>query len=210
MTLFAARSERCCAAGTARQGPYFLAGHVFDSACASQAGCAPDEGDVLHVGEAQLVMARANAWTQVPAACEAELSSRDNIIVALTVDLAAAEARVASVRVALQQELGQCRNQVEALKQGNPGCGPVGGLRAHDQSLAVHGDSALLDLLPAREPGVRVRAISPPKKGVAVWQPDGLLTYFPNPGFRGEETLFYEIADAYGRVQSASIRVSVP
>jgi uncharacterized repeat protein (TIGR01451 family) len=66
---------------------------------------------------------------------------------------------------------------------------------------------------PDRDSGgnpVTVRRIGRPAHGTAVLNPDGTVTYTPEPGFTGTDSFTYEVVDADGNVAQASIIVSVP
>jgi Bacterial Ig domain/SdrD B-like domain/Domain of unknown function DUF11 len=51
--------------------------------------------------------------------------------------------------------------------------------------------------------------ISPPMNGTAVVNPDGTITYTPNPGFTGTDRLTYEVCDAQGNCDTAVVLVNV-
>ncbi|WP_169789876.1 Ig-like domain-containing protein [Actinoplanes subtropicus] len=49
-----------------------------------------------------------------------------------------------------------------------------------------------------------------PAHGTAVLNPDGTVTYVPDPGFAGTDSFTYEVIDANGNVALAIVRVVVP
>lgn len=209
-TLFTAQAAACCAAGSIQPGPFYLGGALHAVACEYDPGCAPHEGDMLYFGDATLLVAKTGAWSQIPAMCEAELAARDGMVAALEDDVAAAEARAIDLRATLQRELAECRLAFDTLKASQGACTATGAPVATDDHLVVEGDSALVDLLANDQAaGAEVIGLSPPRHGIAVWQPDGLMTYFPNPGFSGTETLYYQVRDAHGRIETAAVEVAV-
>lgn len=209
-TLFTSEAAACCVAGSAASGPFYLGGALHAVACTYDSACTPRDGDMLYFGDAEIVLAKSSAWSQIPARCEAELAARDGMIGALEQDLAAAEARTDALRATLEGELADCRADVAALENGTPGCPPTGG-PVVVAPLVVAGDSAQVDLLAdAALAGAELIVVSPPTRGIAVWQSDGLMTYFPNPGFAGTETLFYQVRDAAGRAWTSTLEVQVP
>jgi gliding motility-associated-like protein len=54
-----------------------------------------------------------------------------------------------------------------------------------------------------------VSLVSPPANGVAVVNPDGTLTYTPNPDWNGLDALTYQYCDADGNCSMASVLVTV-
>ncbi|GIM93546.1 Ig-like domain-containing protein [Paractinoplanes toevensis] len=66
--------------------------------------------------------------------------------------------------------------------------------------------------LPTTDDGgrsVTVRWVGKPAHGTAVLNPDGSVTYTPDPGFTGVDTFTYEVVDADGNVATASVIVTV-
>ncbi|GIF24155.1 putative repeat protein (TIGR01451 family) [Actinoplanes tereljensis] len=66
--------------------------------------------------------------------------------------------------------------------------------------------------LPQTDEGGRsviVRWVGKPPHGTAVLNPDGTVTYTPDPGFVGVDTFTYEVVDADGNVATASVIVTV-
>ena len=55
-----------------------------------------------------------------------------------------------------------------------------------------------------------VTVTTPPANGTAEPQPDGTIRYTPNPGFTGEDSFDYTVADTSGRISNGStVRVNV-
>jgi large repetitive protein len=59
---------------------------------------------------------------------------------------------------------------------------------------------------------LQLTGVSTPANGTVTINPDGTLTYQPNPGFFGEETLTYTVADGSGGESTATVvfRVNAP
>jgi len=57
---------------------------------------------------------------------------------------------------------------------------------------------------------VVLHRIGRPAHGTAVLNPDGTVTYVPDPGFSGTDSFTYEVIDADGNVAQAIVHVIVP
>ncbi|WP_433303609.1 Ig-like domain-containing protein [Actinoplanes sp. CA-030573] len=57
---------------------------------------------------------------------------------------------------------------------------------------------------------VTLTGIGRPRHGAAVMNPDGTVTYVPDPGFSGTDDFTYEVVDADGNVAQATVHVIVP
>ncbi len=212
-TLFTSPESTCCIAGTERPGAYLVGGLLRMTACDYDARCVPAEGDVVFYGEEELLVAKGDAWSQLPSTCQAQLDALDGALGLLESRLVASETAAADMRETLQAEVQTCREDLHDLKQqGGGACSPppTPPIVTVDDVLEVAGDSASIELLDNDSFGdAEVISVSPPTRGIAVWQADGRLTYYPNPGFVGSETLFYQVVDAAGHVATGAVKVAI-
>lgn len=212
-TLFTSEAAACCIAGTERTGAYLVGGLLRVTACDYDATCTPAEGDVLFYGEEDLLVAKGNAWTQLPSTCQAEVDALGAALALLEGRLAQSEAGARDVRDQLQDELRACAEDLHDLKQqGGGACSPPPQppIVTTDDVLQVTGEVATVWLLENDVHGdAEVAAVSPPARGLAIWQPDGRLTYYPDPGFHGADTIFYRVVDAAGNAATGALEVRV-
>jgi hypothetical protein len=54
-----------------------------------------------------------------------------------------------------------------------------------------------------------VEIVAAPSNGTVATQPDGTVTYTPNPGFSGIDAYIYRTTDAFGASITSSVLVSV-
>jgi hypothetical protein len=218
-TLFTSRNATCCVAGTLTAGPYFVGGAVYPIACEYRAGCEASAGDLLYVGDATLMLAGAEGWNALPAVCSEEVAARETLITALEEALAAAD----MTRAALQTELVGCRTTVDSLRAvggsggpcvpgGSGGTSGPGGfpLLAHDRVVITEARTTLELLSAPQLVGGRVLSVSPSTTGIAVWEPDGLFTFFPHPSAVGTEVLSFQVETVTGTIVTATLEVVLP
>lgn len=56
---------------------------------------------------------------------------------------------------------------------------------------------------------ISITSVSQPENGVAGIRPDGTVVYKPDPGFSGEDAFAYEVCDADGLCDVATVTVTV-
>ncbi len=85
---------------------------------------------------------------------------------------------------------------------------------ANDDAAATLEDTAVTievlanDQDPNGDP-LTVTVLAPPTSGTAEVNPDGSITYTPNPGFTGDDTFTYQIDDGRGGLDTATVDVTV-
>lgn len=86
-------------------------------------------------------------------------------------------------------------------------------IAAADSTTTTPGTPVVISVLnndsdPDGDP-LTVTSIAQPANGTAVINPDGTITYTPNPGFVGTDTFTYTISDGRGGTATATITVTV-
>ncbi len=88
---------------------------------------------------------------------------------------------------------------------------PVTVILNNDQATANPGQPVTIPVL-ANDHNVDPNSlviVSPPKNGQAKVNPDGTITYTPNPGFSGQDLFTYQVCDTQGACTTATITVNV-
>ncbi len=221
--LYTTAGEGCCIEGTAAAGPFFGVYGVHATRCSYRQGCAPSNGDLLVFGDEGAITIKdrlvATDLGQDPTVWAAVCGGSDNgdagAVAALEQRLIEANNSAMAAQLAHELALTACEDAFQDYKNGVV-CNPTGGgpgttVLATPDTLTVMGDFGAMNVLDNDGfPGAELVALSPPTNGIAVWQPDGELSYFPNPGFSGTETLFYQAVAADGTTITGTVAVAVP
>ncbi len=99
---------------------------------------------------------------------------------------------------------------VNVTEGAGPNTFPVAG---DDAAVTDEGTAVTIPVLdndsdPDGDP-LEVTSVSTPDNGTAVVNPDGTVTYTPNPGFEGTETITYVVQDGQGGFDTADVVITV-